>query len=125
MTVIVGLVELGINHSESLHEAQGREWLTFELKVCEKLFSSCCHQLGWITSTHTTETSLICFQSVFQLIDSLQALNGRIHVACVTKVLETGRQCLPSLLMKNAGPLLGSHVLNELNLSSRLLKLPA
>ena len=86
MPVIIGLVELGINHSESLHEAQGREGLTFGLKVCEKLFSSCCHQLGWITSTHATETSLVCLESVFQLINSLQALYGRIHVACVPQI---------------------------------------
>ena len=125
MPVIIGLVELGINHSESLHEAQGREGLTFELKVREKLFSSCCHQLGWITSTHATETSLVCLEGVFQLINPFQALYGGIHVACVPEVLETGGQRLPRLLMQDAGLLLGRHVLHELNLGSWLLQLPA
>ena len=125
MPVIICLIELGIDHSESLHEAQGREGLTFELKVREKLFSSCCHQLGWITSTHATETSLVCLEGVFQLINPFQALNGRIHVACVPEVLETGGQRLPRLLMQDAGFLLGRHVLDELNLGSWLLQLPA
>ena len=55
------------------------------------------------------------FQSTLELIDTLQALYCRIHIAGVTKVLEASWYNDSRLFIHGTGSLLRGHVFKELN----------
>lgn len=84
MSMVISLIELWKGHAEALDELDRSERFSLKVQVCEKLFSCLSHQFV-IVKAHLRV--LVALKRIFQLIHSLQSLDCRVHIACVSKIL--------------------------------------
>jgi len=110
---LIDLVEDGVCCSKGLNELD--RW------VREVLGLEIFHHLTASKSHHHVRVHLVCvlrrfsgIQSSLQLVNTLKALDNRVHIAGVAQVLEASRSHDCSLLVHDCSALCWRHILNEL-----------
>ena len=111
---LIDLIKDRIRCAKSMHKLHWRIREIFRLQVIHHFAASQSHKHVWIHSICVLWWSNF-FQSNLKLIDTLQALNCRIHIAGVTKVFEASWYNDSCFLVHGTGSLLRCHIFKELN----------
>ena len=111
---LINLIKDRVSSAKCMNKLNWRIREILCLQVAHHFAASQSHKHVWIHSICVLWWSNF-FQSSLKLIDTLQALYGRIHIAGVSKVLEASRYNNRCLLIHGFCSLLRSHVFKELN----------
>ena len=124
--VVIRLVELRVDRAEGLHETHRGEGLSLEVQAGEELLGSFSQHAAAISESLACSQRLLIFLQCFlKLVNPLETLDSRVHIARVAQVFQSSGQCLARLLMKNSGALLSSHIFYKLHDRVWLLQLTA
>ena len=85
MAVVISLVKLRVDLAERMHEVVRGKGLSLEVQVGEEGLASLGEDLAPVESL--ASLVWVSLQSVFELVDTLEALDCRVHIAGVAQVL--------------------------------------
>ena len=111
---LIDLIKDRVSCAKCMYKLYWRIREILSLQVAHHFAASQSHKHLWVHSIRVLWRSNF-FQRLFKLIDTLQALYCRIHIAGVTKVLKASGYNDCRLFVHRTGSLLRGHVFNELN----------